>query len=174
MPPENPTLHILCGKIASGKSTLAEKLAAAPRTVRIAEDTWLDALYAHELRSLADYARCSTKLRSRMAPLVATLLDAGISVVLDFPANTVAQRRWMKDILDKTTAAHQFHVLEVPDEVCLARLRARNAEGAHPFAATAEQFHQFSKYFAPPTPDEGFNLVIHEVARDAVPEAQCG
>ena len=33
MPTESPTLHILCGKIASGKSTLAAQLSAKPGTV---------------------------------------------------------------------------------------------------------------------------------------------
>lgn len=41
-----PTLHMICGKIAAGKSTLAARLAEADRTVLIAEDDWLGALYA--------------------------------------------------------------------------------------------------------------------------------
>jgi len=40
----------------------------------------------------------------------------------------------------------------------------------HPFAVTEAQFHQLSSHFAAPTPDEGFNLVIHDDALDAVPE----
>lgn len=31
--PEKPTLHLLCGKIASGKSTLSIKLGSSPGTV---------------------------------------------------------------------------------------------------------------------------------------------
>ncbi len=37
MPDLSPTLHMLCGKIAAGKSTLAASLASAPRTVLIAD-----------------------------------------------------------------------------------------------------------------------------------------
>ncbi|WP_422063906.1 AAA family ATPase [Shimia sp.] len=33
-----PTLYMLCGKIAAGKSTLAAKLATAENAVLIAED----------------------------------------------------------------------------------------------------------------------------------------
>jgi len=51
-----------------------------------------------------------------------------------------------------------------PDEVCLARLRVRNESGQHPFTVTEEQYFQISAYFEPPTPDEGFNLIIHETA----------
>ena len=52
----------------------------------------------------------------------------------------------------------------MPDEVCLARLRARNAGGAHPFAATEEQFRRITAHFAPPSPEEGFNIVTHRGA----------
>ncbi|MCU4654797.1 ATP-binding protein [Roseibacterium sp. SDUM158016] len=159
-----PTLHMLCGKIAAGKSTLAASLASAPGTVLIAEDDWLNALFADELVSLPDYVRCSSKLRRIMAPHVAAVLNAGASIVLDFPANTVEQRRWMRGILANTTAADQLHQLDAPDEVCLARLRARNSQGDHPFAVTEAQFRQFSSHFVAPTRDEGFNVVRHEAS----------
>lgn len=162
MPDRSPILHMLCGKIAAGKSTLAASLASAPGTVLIAEDEWLNALFADELVSLPDYVRCSSKLRRIMAPHVAALLNAGASVVLDFPANTVEQRAWMRGILEKTTAAHQLHLLDAPDEVCLARLRMRNSQGDHPFAVTEAQFRQFSSHFVAPTRDEGFNVVRHD------------
>ena len=85
-----------------------------------------------------------------------------MSVVLDFPANTVETRAWMREILDQTGTAHQMHVLTTPDAVCLARLQARNAAGDHAFAATEEQFRRFSRHYAEPTPEEGFTLVFHD------------
>lgn len=162
MPDRSPILHLLCGKIAAGKSTLAARLASTPGTVLIAEDDWLNALFADALVSLPDYARCSSKLRRIMAPHVTALLNAGASVILDFPANTVAQRAWMRGILERTTAAHQLHLLDAPDEICLTRLRRRNSQGDHPFAVTEAQFRQFSRHFVAPTRDEGFNIVRHD------------
>lgn len=167
---ETPTLHMLCGKIASGKSTMAARLEAAPGTVLVAEDVWLDALFAEEMHSLKDYVRFSSALRKIMGPHVVTLLNAGMSVVLDFPANTVKQRAWMSEILAGTKAAHQLHVFDVSDEVCLARLRARNAARDHPFAVTEAQFHQFSSHFAAPMAEEGFDLVVHGQAHDQMPD----
>jgi len=157
-----PTLHMLCGKVAAGKSTLAANLAASENTVLITEDAWLAALFADELQTPKDYLRCTTKLRHAMAPHLVALLDAGMSVVLDFQANTVESRTWMRHLLNETDADHQLHVLMPPDEICLARLQRRNASGQHPFTVTAEQFHQISAYFAPPIPKEGFNLLFHE------------
>lgn len=152
---------MLCGKIAAGKSTLASQLARLENTVLIAEDDWLAALFSDELSSASDYVRCASKLRGIMGPHIASLLNAGVSVVLDFPANTVENRAWMRGILGATAAAHRLHVLDASDALCLARLRARNAGGDHPFAATEAQFRQFSKHFVAPTPEEGFDIVVH-------------
>jgi len=154
-----PTLHLICGKIAAGKSTLAARLGCAPNTVVISEDDWLSALFADEIKTGQDYVRFATKLKAVIGPHVADLLNAGLSVVLDFPANTVEFRRWMHGILEATDADHVLHVLDVPEDVCLARLRARNSAGDHAFAANEEQFRRFSEFFVPPSPEEGFNVV---------------
>ncbi|SMY08363.1 AAA family ATPase [Flavimaricola marinus] len=161
-----PVLHMMCGKIASGKSTLTAKLGAAEATVVIAEDAWLSALYPGEVTSVADFVRCTGRIRQVVGPHVASLLNAGVSVVLDFQANTVEARQWMRGILDQTGADHQLHHLDVPEAVCLERLRARNAASDHPFAATEAQFHQISKHFVPPQLDEGFNIVLHRITAD--------
>jgi predicted kinase len=167
MPLPTPTLHLMCGKIASGKSTLTARLGQEAGTVVISEDDWLGALFGDEMSSVADYVRCSAKLRAAMGPHVTALLDAGLSVVLDFPANTVETRAWMRGILDGTDADHVLHVLDVPDEVCIERMRARNAQGDHPFAVTDEQFRRVTRHFTLPTPDEGFTIEWH--GADAAP-----
>ncbi|SOE18062.1 predicted kinase [Hoeflea halophila] len=157
----SPALHLVCGKIASGKSTLTAKLGAMPGTVVIAEDDWLAALYSDEMSSISDYVRCSAKLQAIMGPHIVSLLTAGVSVALDYPANTVANRLWMRAIIDVTDVAHKLHFLDVPDDVCKARMRARNEGGDHPFAVSDEQFEKISKHFVAPTPQEGFNIVTH-------------
>jgi predicted kinase len=152
---------MLCGKIGAGKSTLAKALAAREATVLISEDAWLAALFGDRMETGADYVHHAAKLRTILAPHVANLLSAGVSVVLDFPANTVDQRAWMRDLVTETGVDHALHVLDVADDVCLARLHARNAAGEHPFKVTDALFHAFSKAFAPPTLDEGFTIVTH-------------
>lgn len=155
------TLHLLCGKIGAGKSTLAKRLAAAPATVLVSEDAWLAALYPNEIQALADYVRCSGRLRTVMAAHVQALLRAGVSVVLDFPSNTVQTRLWARGVFEGAAAAHRLHLLDVPDAVCKARLHARNASGTHPFETSDAQFDQISSHFVAPTEDEGFHLVRH-------------
>ena len=154
------TLHMICGKIAAGKSTLAAKL-AAEGAVCLSEDALLAALYPDELRSPKDYVQYSARLRAAIGPHVVSLLKAGVSVVLDFPANTIANRDWMRGLFTAAGADHQLHLLNVPDEVCLARLHARNAAGDHPFTATEDQFRLFTAHYVPPSAEEGFTVVTH-------------
>jgi predicted kinase len=156
-----PTLHLLCGKIAAGKSSLAAALGAAPMTIIVSEDKWMFPLFGSEMKSVEDYVRYSARLRAAMAPHLVELLKAGLSVVLDYPANTLSNRAWMRDIAAQAGAAHQLHWLDVPDEVCRARLRARNATGEHEFAATDAQFDLITSHFVPPTADEGLEIVVH-------------
>lgn len=155
------TLHLLCGKIAAGKSSLAATLGAAPLTVIISEDKWMAPLFGDELKEVADYVRLAPRLRAAMGPHVVALLKAGMSVVLDYPANTLANRAWMKHLADEAGVAHRLHWLDVPDEVCKARLRARNASGEHEFAPTDEHFDLITSYFVPPDAAEGLEIVAH-------------
>lgn len=154
-----PILHILCGKIASGKSTLALKLATSPVTVVISEDPWLSLLYNDEMQTVEDYIRCSARLKNAIKPHVISLLNAGISVVLDFPANTVANRKWMMSIINESCADHRLHYLNVSSEVCKSRLHTRNQSGTAHFKVTDEQFELISHYFTEPVAAEGFTII---------------
>jgi predicted kinase len=160
-PEPRPTLYLLCGKIAAGKSTLASRLSVRPATVLISEDHWNANLFHAELQTLDDYARYSRRLRAAMGPHVVSLLKIRVSVVLDFPANTVESRRWMRGIFEEANAENELHFLDVPDEVCKRRLRERNAAGLHPFQTGEADYDLFTSYFTPPSPEEGFNVIVH-------------
>ena len=155
------TLHMLCGKIAAGKSTLAAELAERHGALLVSEDFWTSRLFGPEMREVADYVRFSRRLREAMGPHLTELLRAGLSIVLDFPANTHASRAWMKGIYEAAGTDHILQFLDQPDEICRARLRERNAAGEHEFAATDAQFDVITSYFEPPTEDEGLNIVAY-------------
>jgi predicted kinase len=157
-----PTLHLLCGKIGAGKSTLAKQLAARPATLLISEDHWTSTLFADDLKTIEDYGRLSARLRAAMAPHIVDILRQGLSVVLDFPANTVRQRAWMRSLIGEAKVPHELHHLDVPNEICKQRLRQRNAGGEHPFQVSDAEFEQFTAHFVPPGPEEDFNVIVHE------------
>jgi predicted kinase len=161
MSPNVATLHLVCGKIAAGKSTLVSELGRSPKTVIVREDSWLAQLYPDELHSLADYARSSSRLRRAIAPHLIEVLRGGLSIVLDFPANTVDTRAWMRGLFEAAGCAHRLHYLEVSDQVCKARLRQRNEDGKHEFVVSEEQFDLFTSHFVPPSDEEMFDVTLH-------------
>lgn len=160
-PTRRTTLYLLCGRIAAGKSTLARHLAARPGTLLICQDDWMSTLYPTENRSIDDFARLSRRLRAVMGPLVVDVLRQEVSIVLDFPANTIGFRAWMRSLIAEAKVAHELHLLDVPDVICKQRLRQRNADGRHPYQVDEATYDQFMSYFVPPGPDEGFNVVVH-------------
>ncbi|HDU8547436.1 ATP-binding protein [Morganella morganii subsp. morganii] len=152
------TLHFLCGKIASGKSTLAQQLVRGQQAVLLSEDTWLAALYPGQITQLADYFEKSRLLKSALELHLVTLLQKGITLVLDFPANTPEQRQWLKGLAEQAGCSYCCHVLNVSDEECKRRLAARNLSGENPFTTSAEQFDLITAHFSYPSEEE--ELVI--------------
>lgn len=155
------TLHLLCGKIASGKSTLATSLAARHSTMLLSEDNWISKLYPEQIKSVGDYVRFAHQIRGIVGPIVTDVLKARISVVLDFPANTLANRQWLRGLVGASGAAIVIHHLLVDDDTCRARLHQRNARGEHDFAATDAEFDLITSYFQPPSEEERLEIEIH-------------
>ena len=114
-----------------------------------------------DLRTIEDYARLSGRLRAAIGPHIVDVLRLGLSVVLDFPANTAGDRAWMRAMIGEAGVAHELHLLDVPDAICKQRLRQRNADGVHPYQVDDATFDLFTSYFVPPAPAEGFDVVVH-------------
>ena len=86
------TLHLLCGKMAAGKSTFANKLSIKDQIVVICEDDLLAALYPGDVTDVASYVKMSNRVKLAIESIVVDLLAHGTSLILDFSANTAAQR----------------------------------------------------------------------------------
>lgn len=85
-------LLFMCGKMAAGKSTLARSLAATERGVLLVQDDLLESLYPGEFVDVAAFLKYSARLRATLAPHIVSLLSFGMTVVIDFPANTRSAR----------------------------------------------------------------------------------
>jgi len=133
-----------------------------PATLLISMDHWMSILFPAENRTIEDFARLSARLRAAMGPHVVDILRQDLSVVLDFPANTLNWRGWMRSVISEADVAHELHVLDVPDALCKERLRQRNEGGEHPYRVSEATFDLFTSYFVLPAPDERFNIVVHK------------
>jgi predicted kinase len=161
------TLYFICGKIASGKTTLARQLAAQHDAAIICEDEWLVRLEA-QIESFDDFVIQARRLRAAVTPHVVQLLRLGTSVVLDCPANTPNDRAWMRSLFEAAHADHELHVIDAPDDLCKARLRSRNEtkpEGLYWGYVPEEIFDPVTRLLVPPAEAEGFNVIRHEVRR---------
>lgn len=154
--------HLVCGYAASGKSTLAQQLAQDHDAIVLSEDQWLSALFAEELHSLADYVRCTARLRRALGPHVVALLQAKQAVVMDFAANTVEARSWLVGLAREAGVTATLHFLDVSQNVCWQRAQARNQAGSHEFQLSKDQFDKLASHFERPGKAEGFDLVLHQ------------
>lgn len=163
--PEAGTLYVLCGKMAAGKSTLARELAQRRAAILLVQDDWLDHLYPGDIVDVPAFAKFSARLRAALTDHICTLLSRGLSVVLDFPGNTKTQRAWFRELFERAHVEHELHFIDVPDEVCKVQLKERSRHLAEGAAWTTDaEFDAITKFFQPPTADEGFNVIRHERA----------
>lgn len=156
-------VHFIAGKVGAGKSTLARGLAREFNAVHICEDQWI-ALVGGEVRSLRDYVRHSSRCRALMGPHLRDVVRVGTSLVLDFAGNTPRDRAWVRGLFAPLGVEPVLHVLDVPEAVCLERLRRRNTErvpGQFWGEVSEALFHEAARYYVPPTPEEGFCVVWH-------------
>ena len=157
------TLHVISGRLAAGKTTLARKLAAEHPAVLFCEDVWLSKL-SDGIASFEDYLKWSRRCRSVMGPLIVDVLRAGASVALDFAGNRVDERAWVRGLAETAGAGVVLHYLDVDEEECLRRLLRRNEhkpEGLY-FASTTEaEFRAICRYFQAPSVEEGLRIEKH-------------
>jgi predicted kinase len=157
------TLYLLGGKMGSGKTTLARKLASEHGAALICEDEWLMRMQV-QINAAEDFIFYARPLRAALTSHIVQLLKLGMSVVLDVPANTVEDRRWMRALFEHAKVRHELHCIIVPDDVCISRLRIRNEtkpEGIYWGHVPLDIFDPVTQPFVLPSDAEGFNVIWH-------------
>lgn len=170
------TLHFICGKAGSGKTTLARALGRSLPAIVFCEDQWICRL-GFEIKSLEDFIRASARCGGLIGPLAVDLLRLGVSVVFDFAGNTTKGRQWVRELLQSADADHVLHLIEASDDQCLANIHRRNDEkpdGIYWGDVSDEIFHAVTAHFDPPRPEEGFRIVPYRADRHMLPATPSG
>lgn len=155
------TLIFFCGKMGAGKTTKSKELSSEKNALLLSEDEWLSILYPQQISSFDDYIKYSALLKPLIKSHVQKILLTGTNVVLDFPANTVKQRAWFKNIALDIDAKHQLYFLDVTDIKCIEHISKRRLEQPERSAFdTEEMFHHVSKYFEVPVESEQLQIIV--------------
>jgi predicted kinase len=158
-------LIFLCGKMAAGKSTLARELAGREKAVLLVQDDLLAALCPGEITDIQGFLKCSSRLKNVLTAHVCALLSNGISVVLDFPGNTKAQRAWFLELIEPVGVQHELHFIDASDSLCKRSSFETEASQGLPAGAprtSDANFETINSHFQAPSEDEGFNVIRHE------------
>lgn len=154
------TLILFCGKMGAGKSTKSKLIASEKNAVLLSEDDWLSSLYPQQIYTFDNYLKYSARMKPLVKSHVQNILSTGTNVVMDFPANTVGQRKWFLNLVSEIEANHQLVYLNVSDEQCLKQIAQRRREQPERAVFDTEAvFTQVRKFFEEPSQSEGLNII---------------
>lgn len=152
-------LTFFCGKMGAGKSTKSKAISVERDAVLLSEDDWLSAHYPEQINSFDDYLKFSKIIKPFVKSHVQNILNTGTNVVMDFPANTIKQREWFKQLCDEVTCEHELIFLDLSDEQCLSQIAKRRIEQPERAQFDNEAvFKHVTQYFEAPSVDEGLNI----------------
>jgi len=149
-----PTLYLLCGLPASGKTTRARELEAATNGVRLTTDEWIVRLYPDDAEAAARDER-RDRVEALQWQLVERLLAIGTDVVLDWGLWTRAERAQYRQRAEALGARVKIELVEAPLSVLQDRLATRNRDlPPGTFHISAAEMEEFASFFERPTPEE--------------------
>ena len=123
------TVYILCGKIASGKTTYANKLKLNSNSVILSHDDLMLKLYDNCLGSKHD--ETVMRISNYFYELAEQLISLNINVIFDFGYWTKAERSFVKDYFSNKGINLEIHYLKTDDSKRLSWLEERNKKLAN-------------------------------------------
>jgi predicted kinase len=154
-----PTVHMLCGFICSGKTTLARKLEKESKAIIFCPDEWMVQLFGQEHSDQCGITYVPA-VRALMSRTYEKLLKLEIDVILDDGFWRKADRNNMRKRAAELGAQSKLYFLACPKDILMQRLQKRNAERKPDSLVVSEAKFEVSwKYFEPPGADEEFELI---------------
>lgn len=132
-----PCVHIVCGPLGAGKTTIARRLAKEHGAVRFSLDEWVMQLFGSEAPAPMRFEwwadrckRCSERIWSTAQCILAN----GLDVVLDFGFPRSADREEYRGRATQIGAIVHLHVVTAAPDLRWKRVQARNRDKLETFA----------------------------------------
>jgi predicted kinase len=157
--PGEPEIHLMCGLVAAGKTTLARQLARELPAVRLSRDEWMLRLYGgrHDDPAYVERLVPCTELMWDVALAIVTV---GSSVVLDWNFWSRERRRGARQRATTAGVGLQLHWLDVPVEIAAERARRRLGDRpADAHEIDEDGVRHFASIFEAPEEAEGIPVI---------------
>jgi uncharacterized protein len=154
-----PLILVMMGRVGTGKSTIAKRLASELNCPVLSSDEIrktlagvpLDQRTPPELRDKIYSARMTQQTYSRLLEDGLVALKKNRDVILDATFSTRALRKFLRDECNKADVRVQFAELEVDPTEIKKRLKARDEKTAERSDARLEDFEKLNAAYQPPS-----------------------
>lgn len=119
-------IHLICGKICSGKTYYARELSRLENAVILSCDALMLSLYPPLLGENHD--EVAQRVREYLHARALDILRTGTSVILDWGFWTCADREKTEAFYTEKGVIVRWHYMKTSDETLLERIRQRNAQ----------------------------------------------
>ncbi len=150
------TVHLLCGRPGSGKTTFARELEKTHRAVRYTYDEWIIQLYGRSPEQFETLFNRVSKLIWRIAT---RNLALGTDVILDKGFWYKKDRENTRQAAAAIGAETKLYFLDAPIDVLRKRILTRSKGDQNYLWINDQAFTEFINRFEPPNDDEDFVLI---------------
>ena len=141
-----PTMFVMVGLPASGKTSRARELASAWSALRLTPDEWMIPLFGQEQPEGK-----RNVLEGRLIWLALSALRIGVNVVLDFGVWGKDERSALRALAASVGATSELVYLQVDEEEQWRRVQGRSeTDAATTFEMTKADLERWRRIFQPP------------------------
>lgn len=158
-----PTIHLICGSTAAGKSTYAKALKNDTGAILFSIDDWMTSLFGPDLEDPMDWQWISERVsrcENRIISTACTLSEAGVSSILEIGLQQKKKRAEVASTIRESGCTVQTHYLDVDAVERWKRVEQRNSDKGDTFSleVTRDMFDFFEAMWESPSESELISL----------------